>query len=101
MRVNLTTAYHPQSDGQTERTNRTLGDMLRNFAGRDPDTWATYLSAAEFALNNAVSRSTLSTGRSPFFLNYGFHPARPIWLPPGAPYLAGVGRQCTGCQAFR
>ncbi|GIL63307.1 hypothetical protein Vafri_17402, partial [Volvox africanus] len=69
MRVNLSTAYHPQSDGQTERTNRTLGDMLRNFAGRTPSVWDTYLTAAEFAINNAVNRST---GQSPFFLNYGY-----------------------------
>ena len=76
MRVNLSTAYHPQSDGQTERMNRTLGDMLRNFAGRNPAVWDTHLSAAEFALNNAVNRST---GKSPFFLNYGYHPALPVW----------------------
>ncbi|KXZ42392.1 hypothetical protein GPECTOR_153g65 [Gonium pectorale] len=56
--------------------NRTLGDMLRNFAGRNPNTWDTHLTAAEFAINNAVNRST---GKSPFFLNYGFHPALPVW----------------------
>ena len=76
MKVNMSTAYHPQSDGQTERMNRTLGDMLRNFAGRNPLNWDTYLTAAEFAMNNAVNRST---GQSPFFLNYGFHPALPVW----------------------
>ncbi|GLI69983.1 hypothetical protein VaNZ11_014632, partial [Volvox africanus] len=76
MRVNLSTAYHPQTDGQTERTNRMLGDMLRNYAGRTPLVWDTYLTAAEFALNHAVNRST---GKSPFFLNYGFHPALPVW----------------------
>ncbi|GLI71762.1 hypothetical protein VaNZ11_017080 [Volvox africanus] len=76
MRVNLSTAYHPQTDGQTECTNRTLGDMLRNYAGRTPLVWDTYLTAAEFALNNAVNRST---GKSPFILNYGFHPALPVW----------------------
>ena len=74
-RVNLSTAYHPQTDGQTERMNRTLGDVLRNFAGLHPDTWDTHLAAAEFAMNNAVNRST---GQSPFFLNYGFHPATPV-----------------------
>ncbi|GLI61659.1 hypothetical protein VaNZ11_004086, partial [Volvox africanus] len=68
MRVHLSTAYHPQSDGQTERTNRTLGDMLRNFAGRTPSVWDTFLTSAEFNLNNAVDRST---GQSPFLLNYG------------------------------
>ncbi|GLI58505.1 hypothetical protein VaNZ11_000240, partial [Volvox africanus] len=76
MRINLSMAYHPQTDGQTERTNRTLGDMLRNYAGRTPLVWDTYLTAAEFALNNAVNRST---GKSPFLLNYGFHPALPVW----------------------
>ncbi|GLC34635.1 hypothetical protein PLESTM_000219700 [Pleodorina starrii] len=76
VKLRMSTAYHPQTDGQTERTNRTLGDMLRNYAGQEPTAWDTHLSAAEFALNNAVNRST---GRSPFFLNYGFHPALPIW----------------------
>ncbi|GLI69352.1 hypothetical protein VaNZ11_013935 [Volvox africanus] len=76
MRVHLSTAYHPQSDGQTKRTIRTLGDMLRTFAGRTPSVWDTFLTSAEFTLNNAVNRST---GQSPFFLNYGFHPALPVW----------------------
>ena len=44
-RVNLSTAYHPQTDGQTERMNRTLADVLRNFAGLHPDTWDTHLAA--------------------------------------------------------
>mgnify|MGYP002655140599 CR=1 FL=1 len=76
IKLHMSTAYHPQTDGQTERMNRTLGDMLRNFTGREPNSWDTHLSAAEFALNNAVNRST---GRSPFFLNYGCHPVLPIW----------------------
>ena len=76
MRRDLTSSYRPQSDGQTERMNRTLADMLRNYVTESPTTWDTYLSAAEFAMNNAVNRST---GRSPFFLNYGFNPALPLW----------------------
>ncbi|GIL78503.1 hypothetical protein Vretimale_6069 [Volvox reticuliferus] len=75
VRVNLSTAYHPQTDGQTERMNRTFGDMRRTYAGSNPRAWDTFLSAAEFAMNNAVNRST---GQSPFFLNYGFHPAIPL-----------------------
>ncbi len=66
MKLRMSTAYQPQTDGQTERTNRTSGDMLRNFAGREPSAWDAHLSAAEFALNNAVNR--VITGRSPFFL---------------------------------
>ncbi len=74
---NLSTAFHPQTDGQTERMNRVLGDMLRNFADHDASHWDQYLTAAEFAVNNATNRST---GQSPFFLNYGFHPRTPLNL---------------------
>ena len=56
--------------------NRTLGDMLRNYAGRNPTDWDSCLSAVEFAMYNAVNRST---GQSPFFLNYGFHPMHTVW----------------------
>ena len=73
----LSTAFHPQTDGQTERMNRVLGETLRSFADHDPSQWDRYLTAAEFAINNSHSRST---GRSPFFLNYGFHPRTPLNL---------------------
>ena len=76
MRSNLSTAYHPQTDGQTERINRVLGDMLRNYTVGSANTWDSYLTAAEFAINNAVNRST---GFTPFFLNYGYHLATPVW----------------------
>jgi hypothetical protein len=75
-RTLLSTAFHPQTDGQTERMNRTFGDMLRAFAGQAPAAWDTHLTAAEFAMNNAVNRSV---GKSPFFLNYGYNPATPVW----------------------
>ena len=71
----LSSAYHPQTDGQTERMNRVIGDMLRNYVGRNTEQWDRYLTAAEFAINNAVNRST---GQSPFFMNYGRHPSTPV-----------------------
>ncbi len=76
-RPNLSTAHHPQTDGQTARMNRVLGDMLRSFADHDSTHWDRYLSAAEFAINNCRNRPT---GKSPFFLNYGLHPRTPLNL---------------------
>jgi hypothetical protein len=66
--LTMSTAYHPQTDGQTERANRTLEEMLRsriNFAQTD---WDEHLSIAELAVNNAQQAST---GFTPFYLNYG------------------------------
>jgi hypothetical protein len=73
---NRTTAYHPQSDGQTERVNRVLEEMLRHYVGgvRHRD-WANCLSAAEFAINNAHHEST---GTTPFRLNFGRDPHLPL-----------------------
>jgi RNase H-like domain found in reverse transcriptase/Reverse transcriptase (RNA-dependent DNA polymerase)/Integrase zinc binding domain/Chromo (CHRromatin Organisation MOdifier) domain/Retroviral aspartyl protease len=73
----MSTAYHPQTDGQTERANRTLEDMLRAFTSERQNDWDTCLPAAEFAYNNSVNQSTRET---PFFLNHGYHPTTPITL---------------------
>ncbi len=71
----LSTAYHPQSDGQTERTNQTLETMLRHYVGgREHGEWHTCLAAAEFAINTAY---TPSIGTTPFRLNYGRDPRLP------------------------
>jgi hypothetical protein len=77
---NLTTAYHPQSDGQTERANQTLETMLRHYVGsRVHGDWHTCLAAAEFAINNAYSPSI---GTTPFRLNYGREPRLPVSIIP-------------------
>lgn len=75
VKISLSSAYHPQTDGQTERTNQTLEQILRAFA--TTHHWESVLPMAEFAYNNA---SNVSTGNSPFFLNYGRHPTTPIHL---------------------
>lgn len=67
----MSSAYHPQTDGQTERANRTLEDMLRAYVDVNQDDWDEYLVAAEIAYNNSIQASTKFT---PFFLNYGQHP---------------------------
>ena len=73
------TAYHPESDGQTERVNRVLSEMLRHFVNKSTyDNWDENLPLAEFAHNNAKSSAT---GQTPFFICYGTHPRLPVQLP--------------------
>ena len=64
----MSTAYHPQTDGQTERANRTLEEMLRSLVNFQQTDWDDHLAVAELAINNAQQAST---GFSPFHLNYG------------------------------
>ena len=71
---NLSTPYHPQTDGQTERMNRILEEMLRHFVAANQLDWDQHLSTCEFAINNAPQEST---GFSPFYLNYGYNPLTP------------------------
>src|SRR5271167_1048341 len=68
---NRSTAYHPQSDGQTERVNQVLEQYLRIFCDYQQDDWFKLLPLAEFAYNNAQHASTKT---SPFYANYGYHP---------------------------
>ena len=68
----MSTAFHPQTDGQTERLNQFIEAYLRAFVNFEMSNWESCLATAEFAYNNA--RST-STGMSPFYANYGYHPA--------------------------
>jgi hypothetical protein len=68
---NLSSGYHPQTDGQAERTNQTLEQYLRCFLSYQQDDWAEILHFAEFAYNNAIHSSTRV---SPFFAYTGFHP---------------------------
>ena len=74
---NMSSAYHPQSDGQTERMNRVLKDMIRHYVNPVTDDWDDHLTPAEFAVNNAWQESIQST---PFRLNYGRDPVAPAGL---------------------
>jgi transposase InsO family protein len=67
----LSTAAHPQTDGQTERFNAVLEQYLRSYVSYLQDDWSTWLPLAEFAANSWKSETT---SMSPFFANYGFHP---------------------------
>src|SRR5947209_10264688 len=76
-RLAMSTAFHPQTDGQTERTNRTLEQILRNYVSYRQDDWDQHLTMAEFAYNNSKQAST---SLSLFYLNYGFHPSVPTTI---------------------
>jgi hypothetical protein len=71
IKTNLSTAYHPQSDGQTERTNAILEQYIRIYCNYKQNNWSSLLSMAQFSYNNATQ---VSIGTSPFYANYGFHP---------------------------
>ena len=67
----LSTAYHPQTDGQTERTNQTMETYLRIYSNQQQDNWVSLLPMAQIAYNNKLSEAT---GTTPFFANHGRHP---------------------------
>jgi len=69
--TSLSTAYHPQSDGQSERMIQEVQKTLRMYVNHFQNDWASKLSFVEFASNNAIKSST---GYTPFFLVTGQHP---------------------------
>ncbi|KAE9301087.1 hypothetical protein PR003_g22613, partial [Phytophthora rubi] len=75
-RLLMSTAAHPETDGQTERVNRVLEDVLRSYATSFA-SWSSFLPMAEFALNNSTHAST---GLTPFFVNNARHPRVPALL---------------------
>ena len=73
------TAYHPQSQGQVERMHAIVSQNPRCLMSDVPDLyrWTDLLPTVEMVINSLPTRST---GYSPFFLMYGYHPALPIEL---------------------
>ncbi|MBW0476828.1 hypothetical protein O181_016543 [Austropuccinia psidii MF-1] len=68
----LSTAFHPETDGQTERVNQILEQYLWMYVSYHQDDWHTWLPLAEFAYNNAEHSSTK---QSPFFTICGRNPS--------------------------
>ena len=67
---NLSMAYHPQTDGQTEQINQEVKQYLRLFVNHQQSDWYEWLSCVEFSYNNKVQKST---GFSLFYVNYRCH----------------------------
>ena len=76
--IKLCLAFHPQTDGQTERVNQVLKQYLRCNINYQQDNWTEYLPLAEFAYNNTLHASTQKTS---FFSNYGYHPKLDLLSP--------------------
>ena len=76
IKLRMSSAYHPQTDGATERANRTVTQMLRQCISPNQKDWVSKLPAIQFAINSARSEST---GYSPFFLNTGRMPRMMVW----------------------
>jgi hypothetical protein len=87
----MSSAFHPQTDGQTERVNRAMEDVLRHFIDPSQATWARLLPIVEFAINDSWQESVQAI---PFVLNYGRRPALPLdWI------LRGEGAATTATTA--
>ena len=71
----MTTAFHPQSDGQIERINHILEEYLRHYCSWKQDDWDKLLPLVEYTYNLAISETTKM---SPFYANYGFEPKQSI-----------------------
>ena len=66
----MSTAYYPQTGGQTERVNQVLGEYLPIFVNYDQDDWYHLLPLVEFAYNTVTNAHNMT----PFFANYGYYP---------------------------
>ena len=77
--LNFSSAYHPQTDGQTEVVNLSLGYLLRSLVSNHLKSWDQRLYQAEFTYNCFVNRST---GFSPFVITYGYNTRAPLDLAP-------------------
>jgi len=77
--VNLSTAYHPETDGKTEQVNQILEQYLWVYVNYQQDDWKYLLPLAEFAYNNTQHSATSVT---PFFANKAFHLKLKVSLEP-------------------
>ncbi|QRW26806.1 Retrotransposable element Tf2 protein [Rhizoctonia solani] len=87
----FSSAYHPQSDGQTERVNPMVEHFLQAYSGVNQKDWVKWLPMAEFAYNNAVHSST---GKSPFKALYSWEPSlTPSNVPTDVPEADNLANQ--------
>ncbi|KAF8751627.1 hypothetical protein RHS01_08519 [Rhizoctonia solani] len=84
----FSSAYHPESDGQTERVNQFIEFYLRSYVAANHSDWAAWLPLAEYAYNNAKHAAT---GKTPFELVYGQNPVmNPSNIPANVPEADNV-----------
>ncbi|MCO5577360.1 hypothetical protein L7F22_031189 [Adiantum nelumboides] len=79
--LRFSSAYHPQTDGQTERINQGIEDYIRSYVQADQKDWADFLEVLEFQYNSSVHTGT---GYAPFELATGKEVITPMALASGA-----------------
>ncbi len=77
IKANASTAYHPQTDRQTEQVNQEVHEFLTMFMNHQQDDWSDWLAVAQFCHNDQIH---LAMGFSPFFLNNGRNPRKGLEL---------------------
>ncbi|KAJ1127628.1 hypothetical protein NDU88_006024 [Pleurodeles waltl] len=98
IQVALSSGFHPQTNGQTERLNQGLEQYLRSFCNATQSNWAPYLPLAEFSYNNSLHSASKV---SPFYGSYGFHPRAfptPLRDNSNLPAISSFVRQLRGIQ---
>jgi hypothetical protein len=73
--LKMSTAFHPCTDGQSERNNQTMEQLVRAFVDAKQSNWVQLLSQCEFAYNSSIHASTCA---SPFYLQYGIESRAPV-----------------------
>jgi hypothetical protein len=91
MRLNISKAYHPQTDGQLERTIQTLNDMLHACVIDFDGSWDDHLPLVEFSYNNSYHASI---GMPPYEANYGRKCRTPVcWGEIGQKEIGSIGNR--------
>ena len=67
----MSTAFHPQTDGATERANRSIAQILCTIVSNDQKDWSGKCPMVEFAINSTINATM---GYAPFELNHGYMP---------------------------
>lgn len=96
IKSSMSTAFHPQTDGQTERVNAILEQYLRAYLNYQQDNWVTLLPLAEFSYNNTVQATTK---RTPFEASLGFHPRFSLASSPASSSISALSENF--CQELQ
>jgi hypothetical protein len=90
--VRLSTAYHPQMDGQTEWTNQEVEAYLQIFCANNPHKWSKFLTSTEY-LHNSVPHSSTMVAPFSLILRYeprAYHPLGKTFLPALESHLSSL-----------
>ena len=83
-KLKFSTAFHPQSDSQTEVVNHSLGNLFQCLVGESNRNWDSILPIAQLEYNSSVNRFI---GASPFEVVHGYTPRKPLDLLPMSPHV--------------